>query len=38
MNILSGLFASLGEFIASISTGACLFTSFDEETMPEELL
>ena len=38
MNFLAGLFGTLGEFIANTTNGACWFSWFDEEEMPEELL
>lgn len=38
MRLLANVFGALGEYIASITSGACLVTIFDEEEMPEELL
>ena len=38
MRFLASLLGSFGEYIAKFTSGACVFTAFDEEEMPEELL
>ena len=38
MKLFASLTAVLGEFIASVSSGACLWGYWDEEECPESLL
>lgn len=38
MKLFASLFSYLGEFIAKTTSGACVWTMWDEEETPESLL
>ena len=38
MRFFANIFGALGEYIANITSGACIISLLDEPEMPEELL